>query len=516
MRKYIEREKLVRDSIIWNMGENYYKEKGLEAFSKGSVPDGITSNTAIAGAYANIINEFFKDIQNHGNQEEIIILEIGGGNGKLALRILSSLIHKYLPLHKIKPKFKYLLTDGASKNRDSWQQIKKMEPFIKKGILDFGLLLVGKEFEIDTIHSGIIKEETLGSKPIIIVSNYLFCSIPGDVVKVENGYIYEQLASVYEKELEKDEESELFDRIKCKLKDGQALIPPYTKHPFVNKVLDEYKSQLKKAYIPFSLPSVWFSEIFLKRNAPLLFLYGDLAFSHLSTFRRKTPLIHNKGYFATYTNLHLLAELFKSYGGKSIIQENPNPHFQIAALMKKSSDGKELVRTELVSEIILNECSPSDLHNVKKLLAHYKGENIQEKEIHSWLRLSNYDPKIAMICISYLDKCFQEKKKLDLRQLQEALFRVSIYIYPNDKDTASLYEQMALIFIKTKLFEDALNIINQAINEQGATVKQLYYKSLVLSLLGKKDESKQTLTDLLAQEPSYEPALQLSMAIEQQ
>ncbi|MGB0839508.1 MAG: hypothetical protein ACPGXL_05180 [Chitinophagales bacterium] len=512
-RKTLEQGKPIKESMIWNMGTNYYFDKGTDAFAAGEVPDNIISNTAIASAYARMIIAFLNDLAQQGYTDEVYIMELGGGNGKLALRILTCLEQYYLSQKNPPLRFKYFLTDAVTKNQATWQQINKLNAFVQAGILDFGTLFVGKDFQLDTVHNGTITKTNLGDKAVVLVSNYLFCSIPGDVVWIKDGKIYEQIVTVYEEETtEENEKLALFDRVGCKLRDGAVLNTPYHEHPFIHKMLAKYQEKLNRAYVSFSPETVYFFEHFLKRNAPLLSLYGDLAYADLHHFQSKTPLIHNRGYFATYTNLHLLRALFDSYGGKTVVQENPDPHFQIAALMKPTNAENKLIGTAMLARQLLHVFSPYDVYNVCKLFV--GTQELDEDEVYSWLRLTHYDPKIASLAITCLDNHFIQKKKLRLPELCNSLFRIVSYMYPNERGTKGLDKGIVHLLLKVGLKMEALQILEQIIVLLGETPQRLYLKALVLSLLDDLDRAKPIVEQLLTENPDFAEAKQLAIAIE--
>ena len=81
------------ECVLWNLQREFYKEVGKEAWTRGIVPNYVSSNAYIAKCYARVIVEFANEWYSGAlggkpdRNEPIFLLELGSGSGKFAFRI---------------------------------------------------------------------------------------------------------------------------------------------------------------------------------------------------------------------------------------------------------------------------------------------------------------------------------------------------------------------------------------------------------------------------------------------
>ena len=74
----VESVKPFSESLIWQLNRDFYQEQGIKAWSEGTVPHNLTSNSRVGKTYAELILAFLKDLAFKGQSEETVyILELG-------------------------------------------------------------------------------------------------------------------------------------------------------------------------------------------------------------------------------------------------------------------------------------------------------------------------------------------------------------------------------------------------------------------------------------------------------
>ena len=161
----------LRDSMIWDLQDQFYIRKGPSCWTDAIVPHFVTSNSYIAYQYANCILGYIRDYYNRYNcclqlilspdsnkKEPIYIVEVGAGHGKLGFLILNHLadLKEFMPegicscssFHYIgveKP-FVYVITDFTSNIVEFCQKHKRMQEHITEGVVDFAIFSTYTEF----------------------------------------------------------------------------------------------------------------------------------------------------------------------------------------------------------------------------------------------------------------------------------------------------------------------------------------------------------------------------------
>src|SRR5437762_12505945 len=91
----LEQQQLFSRSLIWQLQDRYFAERGVEAWRQGEVPHYVTSNPTIANGYAEMVLAFWRDrgrlAPDDPPDEPQTICELGAGSGRFAFHFLSRL-----------------------------------------------------------------------------------------------------------------------------------------------------------------------------------------------------------------------------------------------------------------------------------------------------------------------------------------------------------------------------------------------------------------------------------------
>lgn len=474
--KLIQSPTPVSESKIWNLQSEFYEEQGQRAWSERRIPQGPTTNCYLADTYASIIAAFFRDLARVGWTEPPLIIEVGGGSGVLAWRILHRLLNYQLADEEIMPAFNYLLTDGAESNIANWKTKKRFDPLRKSGLLDFGTLWLSDTLEIHTENSGLITENDLTNRPVILIANYTHCSIPCELYRIRNHQVARELIALYERDPESvKKDAGPFERIEAEFT-SQERQPPYTGHARIDAILDEYSALPGNPYIPVPEISIRFLEIFLKRDVPFLKLAGDLGYTDATAFQEKSPFIFER-YLAYYTNFHMMGEIVKSYGGTVQFQAFEDRHFSTVAFMRPGSLGK-LKETNRVAKAKLYDFTPIDAYEAMKTFRNHSAK-VPYRQIASWLRLGKFDHRIARAAIPHLLRELKEGERFNVEHIRDMYLEAYVAFFP-DGSNDGFDIDIARLFLLLGLHQDAHELLERGAAEFGQTLLRCHMIALVL------------------------------------
>ncbi|MGA2126435.1 MAG: hypothetical protein ABSG76_09810, partial [Xanthobacteraceae bacterium] len=182
----LERRRSLSGSLIWRLQDNYFAERGVEAWRQGEVPHYVTSNPTIANAYAEIVFAFRHDRQHLASPEgpaqgPLTICELGAGSGRFAFHFLNRLGRLCEQDGTPLDSFRYVLTDVAESNLAFWREHPRFREYFARGMLDMAVF--------DVTRSDVIELQTSGARitaaglpgPLVVLANYLFDSVPQDL-----------------------------------------------------------------------------------------------------------------------------------------------------------------------------------------------------------------------------------------------------------------------------------------------------------------------------------------------
>lgn len=500
----IEEKTPVEKSKVWEMLENFYRQKGPDAWTKGLVPQGSTSNCYIADTYAAIVAGFIQDKEQQGVENEPLIIELGGGNGKFAWQFMQRMIRYHRHPSDKSPGFQYLLTDASDANLAAWKTNTRLKIFSDQGWMQFGLLRIGEESVIH-IENTTLDPKSLSNRPVVIIANYLFDSLPCDMYGIRDGQLHRLLITLDQKET-------------ATTNGFEALKPTYDWEPIekadtgslkLDLIVNSYKQEPRLCVAPVPRLGFKFLEQFTDREMPLLMLAGDMAFTDPHQFPEYPPLIFDS-YFAHYTNFHVFRELFKMHGGGMRAQRHHDPDFCTAAFFLPGKDGagKNFSATLDAAKSQLSEFSPYDAHEMSDLLK----QGVHEptfRQIFSWLRLSRFDPDVALECIHpLLEAIHRSDEGLNKQMLCDSYMESYALYFPNESDVTFDYA-IAQLLLAIGFNHHALSLLNASIAEFGRKPERLYVYALTLLRLKQNEEAKQVLEEVLHQEPPLVAAMRV-------
>jgi hypothetical protein len=184
---------LFAQSALWDGQARFFRELGPDAWD-GRVPYHATNNVNIAASVAQIALAFMRDCASRhlGSAEPIPVVEIGAGIGRFGYQFIRALSALKQELPGVDVRFVYWMTDASEATLDFLRGHPPLAAMIRDGLLRLALYdPTGAEPPVErTGHpTGAARGSFVHAfeQPAIVVANYLFDSLPVDVLRVARG-----------------------------------------------------------------------------------------------------------------------------------------------------------------------------------------------------------------------------------------------------------------------------------------------------------------------------------------
>ncbi len=499
-------------SLAWDLLERFYEDQGPQAWTKGIVPQEVTSNCYTADTYAGLVAAFFRDLMEEGNSEPPIVLELGGGTGRFAWQFLNRLFNYHFVDGEECPQFTYLLTDAAKRNVASWAGKSRFGPLVESGVLEFAQMRVEKNPIVRT-SQGDLRPEDLANRPLIIIANFLFDSVPSNLLRVRDHRLEQVSMSLISSEadfLKRDLSS--FSTVTEQFRSKPLKKQP-SKNAVLNGIIQSYVEEAEDGDdFHIVVPEIGFSFLqkFLDRNTPMMLISGGPGYASSEDFDLKSPFIF-EDHFAHRTNYDLFRRLFAVSGGSSQFQRHLDSSFCSGAFFLPGKGEWEAISLEgckREARGLLREFSPLDAHELNELVE----IGIEEpscRQVEAWLRFSKCDPAIAELALPPLLKEIEQgDSPFQPDQLYE-LFMEAYRAYLPDGTHFPFDCGIAHLFMRLGFVEQAADLMAQSIAEFGPTARRLFVHALALTRLGRMDEAQELAHMSLEMDGSFAPTQRL-------
>jgi tetratricopeptide (TPR) repeat protein len=497
----------VEKSVIWQLLQDFYARRGPEVWADGSVPQGSTSNACIADAYATIVLDWLRDLGPQPADKRPLILEIGGGSGRFAWQFMQRLTKRHWLPEDDELAFTYLLTDAAESNLQAWQAEPRFASLKQQGLMDFGRMLVNDDPQIHCV-GGLLTLADLQHRPVVIIANYLFDSIPNDLYRVRDGKLQKVLMSLSSEDPAMAAgKPETFETVKPSFK-GVDMAQADTGLPLLDSIVNSYRAYDTNMAIPVPRLAFQFLQHFVDRPAPLLLLASDLAYTDPRSFPNSPPFLFNT-YFSQFTNFHAFAELFRHHGGGAQFQRSPDPSFTAAAFWTSGRGAclpfkglRAAVRSQLAEFAPYHAIELMDLLEESSTAATYS-------QLFAWLRFARMDPQVAQTCLPmFIENYHRSDEGLDKRMLRDAYMEAYEQYLPNRMADRFDYE-LAQLLLALRFDSDAIQLLEGSLADLGRSPERLYVYALGLLRLERKEDAKRALLEALEQRGDFAAAQQV-------
>lgn len=489
--------------------QEYYHNIGPEAWEDELVPLQISSNKNLAFAYANIIvaqiNDWYRAHTKTAHEEPFYILEIGAGHGKLGFYVLKYLQEQMANYDLPFALIKYIMTDIAPKNMQSWLAHPAFKPWVESGSLDFALFNAMSDKQIVLQHSGATLKQGTLQKPIFMVCNYLFDSLSHDAFQVRKHKLHEVQIKI-------SSDADWADYF-AKAKFSYEYVPVDTNYyadPDLNKILQHYCEKLDNGtfMIPVGgIDCINSVQQFTKEH--LILLLADKGQASIAFFDDlDEPDIDIHGSISLMVNFDALKQYFTNRNGTALLMPNLSVDFQVACF--STSPAETMLHTKNAFIQAMSGASPQDIVNLC-----YVDDEVNENfknldQLLAILNLTLWDPNTfydfhEMI----LDRV--ELEEITVEQDQALLTgckHVWDYFFKLEK-SQDLPFALGGVYYALDEYELALNFFKLSIEQFGENAENLYNLAITYQALDCDSDAMQFAKLALKADPNYAEAKDL-------
>lgn len=496
-------------SALWSKMQEYYNNIGPEAWQDELVPLQISSNKILAQSYANVIvgqiNDWYATHTKANNEEPFYIVEIGAGHGKFGFYVLKQLQEKMAQYDLPFDLIKFIMTDIAEKNVESWLAHPALKPWLESGALDCAKFNAMSDKQMVLKHSGdTIKPGSL-QKPIFMICNYLFDSLSHDAFQVRKHKLFEAQIKI---ESDADWEN-YFAKAKFTY-NYEPVDTNYYSDPSINKILEHYCRTLEDG--TFNIPIGGIECInslkqFTKEHLVLLLADKGQATSRFFD-DLEDPDIDIHGSISLMVNFDGLAHYFKNNNGTALLMQNQSVDFQVACYITQA-EGK-MLHTKNAFWQAMSGASPQDIVSLCYLDDEINTNFKNLDQLLAMLNLTMWDPNI------YYDLHEMILDRIDIEEitveqdmaLLEGSERVWEYFFKLEK-TQDLPFALGGVYYALDEYELGLKYFKLSVEQFGENAENLYNMAISFQALDQDDKAADYARRALKFDPNYTEAKEL-------
>ena len=456
----IETNQPLVQSQLWQIIRNYYIFKGPSAWTSEETPSFVTNSCYTANYYAQIIIHALKDFQGQYQEDEtpFYILELSSGLGELAFYILSRLeiLKKQYQIKDIK--YCYILSDVVSQNIDAWQSCEKFKPFLTEKTIDFAYYDINHPEFLELQQQGIRLDKDRLTKPLIVIANYLFDSIPCDVYKTSNSKLLQGMTSLkIPDDFDIEKPHDLKD-LELQIKYQEIATENVYPEPIYNQLLQFYQSNLSSAIFMLPVAALNYLNFWVKNSSgKLLLLVADKGYSKLEMMQDLDSFhLNYHASLSTLVNFHALEQFFQHQKGEGFYQDRFTSLTSV--IYGAGVLFKDLPQLQNFLQLYSVEMSLQEYCRLLYQLAYLP--NLDAITMLALFRLSKNDPIVLRLFYRQIANITNPRKLSFNKELNHIIEKIRENIYP-----LSVPEQMnywlGSIYFAMGEYHQALEFLKQ-------------------------------------------------------
>ena len=513
----LEEKKPLSQSMLWKLQTDFFANQGPEAWSKGIVPQYITTNPYIANLYAKTVVGYCRDYvarKDIDKNSTIYIVELAAGVGRFTYTFLKRILHIIEKSSLKGLKFKYIVTDFSEKNIEYWQNHSFLKPYFDSGILDCATFNISQDEELKLRNSGEVLSSGNLHNPLILIANYTFDSLPQDTFYVSQKKIYEGLITIIQPDMEVDpEDKSILAGLDYYYTDKEIEAKDYYEDADFNSILLYYKDHLEDT--SFSLPIIalrCLSRLKKLFNDDIILISADKGYKNENALLKNShPFLSKHGCISMTVNFHSLEKYFKNLGGNAIhsIYEHENINMSLFLLSKSTHN---FVETIMAYDEIIESIGPDDFYIIKKAVVPL-AQSLETKQLLTFLRLTVWDARTFQEFYNILLERIDTEENFPLKELIIAINNVWEHYFPiGEEGDLAYYLGSLLSYIGYD--SDALRFFEHSYEIYGASAEIYYNIALCFFNLSQVEKSLEFAEKSLALDPTSEDTKTLRKLIE--
>jgi len=514
----LEQRQPFAQSLLWHLQRHYFDARGVEAWRQGEVPHYITCNPTVATSYAEIVFGLFCDRSHRAaaeplNDEPLYICELGAGSGRFAFHFLDRLTRLCVEAGVPSQSFRYVLTDPVDGNLQFWKDHRRFQPFIDGGLLDVALFDISESTEIAMHLSG--RTITAGGleRPLVVIANYVFDTIPQDLFYVDEGECLQCLVSLaVDRDPGTMDAAELLQHVQCHY-DRQPLDAPAYEEPWLQQILAGYQNSLTDTHLLFPAMGLrCLQRLKTLSKQGLLLLSADKGDHRLTALTGKAaPDLVRHGSFSLNVNYHAIKMYCERGGGLAMFPRAQHRSLNVSACLMVE-DAVDHLETRRAFQRHVQDFSPDDFYTITRHACRTIGE-MSVADILAYLRLSHYDSHLFSLSLPRLCTLADGLDRDEHRALSDTIDRVWDLYFPLGENL-NLANGIALLLFEMGAYRQALKFLARSVEMYGQDTGTLANMALCHLFLGQEQEAKALLQTMLANDPANARAQELKSLVD--
>jgi hypothetical protein len=505
----LEEGRRLSESLLWRLQRDLYDAQGITAWSRGGVPQALTTSPHIARAYAHVTLGYLRDLAAELDPgEPVYIVELGAGSGRFGFRFVKQLTRLLARSSLRHVQFTYVMTDVSPDLIEFWQKHPSLRPLVASGRLDFARFDVLQPGDLSLVNSGTTLRAGEMANPIVVVANYFFDSVPHDSFSIQDKQLHENLVRVCSdrEDFVLGSERSLTD-LQVSF-EARPVSTDYYPDSILNRLLAQYEQSLDN--IVFLLPVAgitslrYFAEVAKDRA---LFLVGDIGSTRAADLVDYTSGgIGADNNFWLSVNFHALGEYVAALGGTVLHPPHRHAHLNISTLALGDPAGAE-GEMGLAYEETVAHLGPDDFFQLSTVIAG-RLESMHRGELLAFLRSSGWDTEFFLQCLPYLLDSLQEVSwsgKEDVRRAVEEAWDV-YYPIGDSSDAADLPSGFGVLLYTIGDYARAMEYFQHSLEFVRMDARTTFNVALCLHRLGRLEEAAVWIDRTLELDPNVEQA----------
>ncbi len=411
----LERGVRLSASRLWQLQRAFFDRQGVDAWRRGLVPQYITTNPTIVGAYARVVAGYLADRAPVDADAPLHIVELGAGSGRFAylfLRRLTQLLRgARLPL-------RYVMTDLAARNVEHWRAHPQLRPFVERGVLDFARFDVEHDRQLRLDVSG----ATLGPGPLagglVVIANYFFDGIPQDAFVIRGGQLLESLVTVATPDPAPDpDDPALLASAVLSYESHLTRAEGYYDDPEFDAILHGHAQRLAGTAIRFPIAALRCVRLLRALAGDrMLLLSADKGHLHEDELLGQPSTgITVHGSFSMNVDYHALATYVRGAGGRVLHASHRHVHLLVVGFLFGEHPADHPA-THLAFADAIGQFGPDEFFSLKKAIEP-RLDRLTLAQLLALLRLAGGDPRVLSQCLPTLTTLAETAPERDRRDL---------------------------------------------------------------------------------------------------
>ena len=493
-------------SLLWDLQRDYFFGRGADAWRQEEVPHYITSNPTIARAYAEIVFAFGQDQQRLApGDEPLHVCELGAGCGRFAFHFLGRLMQLCRESGVAPDAFRYVLTDFTQSNLDAWRRHPRFQPFFETGLLDMALFDVNHSAELALQSSGVRLSAGTLRRPLAVIANYLFDSVPQDLYSFKDQVAHQCLVSLAVPEDPRNmDAAAVLSRIRTGYDYRPLSEAPYEEAE-LNALLEDYRRDLHDAHLFFPATGIrCLRRLEALSGGGLLLLSADKGDHRLGQIAQKLPpRLVSHGSFSVSVNYHAFQSFCQRSGGTALVQEHQHQGIEVICLLMLPG-AQDCVAARQAFRNHVAEFGPDDFFTIAKHLERHVAD-MTIAEVLSYVRFNHYDAHHLARLLSRLMELAPELSRDDIAALRSAIDRTWEGYFPLG-EAWDLAFAIGCFFYEVDDYRTALVYFERAQEIYGRDTGTLYNMAVCHRLLNQPLQAGALLHRVIETDPANEQA----------